>query len=107
MVIDRVRHRILRIALSMSVIIDYQVSREPHKPVRQISLLGVVLVERSVDSDEDLLCQVFGRVWIGCKSVCEIKYPSRERLHDLFPRQAIARPRPSHEFRTVRFYCSL
>jgi len=106
-IIDGIRHRILRIPLTMSIVIDYQVPRQPHQPVREIALFGVVLIERAVDANEDFLREVFGGVRIRCEPVCEIENPPRERLHDLFPRNAIARSRPSHEFRTVRFHCSL
>jgi hypothetical protein len=105
-IVHSVRHRVLRIALSMPVVIDYQIPREPHQPVRQIALFGVVLIERAVDADENFLSQVFGGIGVGCKTVREIEYPSGKRLNDLLPRHAVARSRSSYEVCTVRCHCS-
>ena len=52
MVVHGVGHRILRVPLAMPVIIDYQIAGQPHQPVRQVALFGVVLVERPVDADK-------------------------------------------------------
>jgi hypothetical protein len=60
MIIHRIGHRVLRIPLTMTIVVDYQVPREPHQPVRQITLFGVVLIERSVNSDENFLGKILG-----------------------------------------------
>ena len=107
MIIHRIGHRVLRIPLAMAIIVDYQVSREPHQPVRQITLFGIVLIERSVNSDENFLGKILGRVGVRCESVGEIEYPSRERLDYFFPGHAIARSRSTHEFSPINLHCSL
>jgi hypothetical protein len=105
-IIDGVGHRILRIPLTMPIVVDYQISRETHQPVRQVTLFRVVLIEGPVYANEDFLRKIFGSIGIRSEPVSEIEDPTRERLNDLFPRNAIARSRSSHEFRTVRFHCS-
>jgi hypothetical protein len=54
-IIYRIGHRVLRISLTMPIVVDYQISRESHQPVRQIALFGVVLIERSVNANENFL----------------------------------------------------
>jgi signal transduction histidine kinase len=107
MIVDRVGHRVLRIPLSMAIVVDDQIPRQPHQPIREITLFGVVLIEGPVDADENLLREILGRVGIRSKSVSEIEDASRKSLNDFFPGNAIAPSRSSHEFRTVDLHCSL
>jgi hypothetical protein len=78
MVIDRVGHRVLRVSLAVPVIIDYQISRQPHKPVRQVALFGVILIQSLVDPDKYLLSQVLGSGDAGRKPIRQIKDPPGE-----------------------------
>jgi hypothetical protein len=70
--------RILRIALAVPVIVNYQISRQPHQPVRQIALFGVVLIERAVNADENFLRQIFRRFDARRKTIGEIENPPRK-----------------------------
>ena len=101
MIVHRVRHRILRIPLPVPVIVNYQISREPHQPIRKVALFRVVLVERLVDPDENFLCQVLGPVDARGKSVSQIKYSPREKRDNIFPRRAVAAACTSYQFGTI------
>jgi hypothetical protein len=63
-VIHRVRHRVLRVSLAMAIIVDYQIAGETHKPVREIALFWIILIQRAVDAYENILRQVLGCVYI-------------------------------------------
>jgi hypothetical protein len=89
--------------LAVPVIIDYQISRQPHQPIRQIALFRIVLKERTVNSDEDFLREVLGSLDIRGETVCKIENPSGKRCYYLFPGKAVACVRPAHEFSTIQF----
>ena len=107
MIIYRIGHRVLRISLTMAIVVDYQIPREPHQPVRQVTLFGVVLIKRSINANENFLGEILRRVGIGCEPVGEIENPSGARLDYFFPGNAIARPRSPHEFSPIDFHSSL
>ena len=107
MIIHRIGHRVLRIPLTMAVVVDYQIPCEPHQPVRQVTLFGVVLIKCSVDANENFLGEILCRVRVRCESISEIEDPPRERLDNFFPGHAIARSRSTHEFSPIDFPCSL
>jgi hypothetical protein len=101
MVVDSIRHCILRITLPVTVVIYYQVAGQPHQPICQIALLRIVLIERSVDPYKNFLGQVLGGVDAGRKTVREIEYPPRKKRNDFLPGDTVTSPRSSHEFRTI------
>ena len=90
MIIDGVCHRILRITLAVPVIVNYQIAGQPHQPVRKVALLRIVLIERSVNADENFLRQVLGRLNVRRKAVREIEDPPRKCRNDIFPGNAVA-----------------
>ena len=104
MVVDRVGHRVLRIPLTVAVIVDYQIPRQPHQPIGKIALLRVVLVERPVDSDKDFLRQVLGRFGARREPVGEVEDPPRKRGNNLLPRHAVAAASPPHEVSTIQLH---
>ncbi len=53
---------IVRCALSFAVIVNDQITRQPHQPVLQVTLLGIVLIQRTVNPYENFLRQIFCRV---------------------------------------------
>src|SRR6266581_4515885 len=93
-----IRRGVLRRALSLSVVVNNQIPRQPHQPVLQVALPGVVLIEGAINPYEYFLGQVFGGVCSGGKSIGEIVNPSRVRLNNLFPRRAVARATSSNQF---------
>src|SRR5947209_7660345 len=89
---------VLRRALSLAVVVNNQIPRQPHQPILQVTLLGVVLIEGTINPYEYFLGQVFGGVCSGGKSIGKVVNPSRVRLHNLFPRRAVARATSSNQF---------
>src|SRR2546423_6356237 len=81
---------ILRRALTFPIIIDDEVPCQPHQPVLQITLFRIVLIERTIDADENFLCQVLSGVSPRGKTIGEIVDAAAVSLDDLFPRGAIA-----------------
>jgi hypothetical protein len=73
MIFHIVSIRILRIALAMAVIVNYQISGKPHQPVCQIAVFGIVLVERFVNADKNILRQIFGGFDARRKTIGKIK----------------------------------
>ena len=76
MIVHRICHRILRVTLTMTVIVDYQISGQPHQPIREVALFRIVLIKRLVDANENILGQIFGGIDAGGKSVSEVEDPS-------------------------------
>ena len=101
MIIDGVGHRVLRVPLPVPVIVDYQIACEPHQPICEVALLRVVLVERAVNANKNILCEIFRRVDARGKAVREVEYPSRERGDNILPRRPIACSGSTDEFRTI------
>ncbi len=97
MVFNIVGVRILRVTLAMTVIVDYQIAREPHQPIRQITLFGVVLFERFENADENFLRQIFRLLDARRETVGEIEDSPRKRRNDFFPSRAVARPTTPHK----------
>jgi hypothetical protein len=97
MIFNIVGAGILRVTLAMPVIVNYQVSGEPHQPVRQIALLGVVLLKRSVNSDKNFLGQIFRRFDARCKSKGEIENSPRKLRDDFLPSRTVARATTPHQ----------
>jgi len=106
-VVHRIGHRILRITLAVPVIVDYQIACEPHQPIREISLFGVVLVKRPIYADENILRQVLCGVGTGGKAICEIKDPPGKSRNNILPRRAVARSGTLDEIRSINFGYSL
>src|SRR2546421_5500041 len=90
-----VRGFILRGALSLAIIVNDEIARQPHQPVLQISLLWIVLVERAVDANKNFLRQIFGRVSARGKSVREVVNAAAVSLDNLFPGRAVTVAAPS------------
>jgi hypothetical protein len=42
-------------ALSLSIVVDNQIACQPHQPILQVTLFGVVLFQRSIDSNKNFL----------------------------------------------------
>src|SRR5215210_4037370 len=88
---------VVRCALALAVIVDNQVTREPHQPVLQITLLGVVLIQRTVNSNKNFLSQIFCGICARREAISEIVDAAGITLDNLFPRRAIARPTPANQ----------
>jgi hypothetical protein len=101
MIVNSVRHSVLRISLTVTVIVDDQISCKPHKPIRKVTLFRIVLIQRPVNTDKDFLCQIFGRLYARGKTISKVKDPPRKRRYNLFPRRAVARTSTADEFRSV------
>src|SRR5436853_5980576 len=84
-----VRGFILRGALSLAIIVNDEIAGQPHQPVLQISLLGIVLVERAVDANKNFLRQIFGRVSARRKPISEVVNAAAVGLDNLFPGRAV------------------
>src|SRR5882724_12436938 len=84
-----VRRFILRGALSLAIIVNDEIARQPHQPVLQISLLRIVLVERAVDANKNFLRQVFGSISARRKSIRKIVNAAAVGLDNLFPGRAV------------------
>ena len=84
-----VRGFILWGALSLAIVINDQIARQPHQPVLQISLLRIVLVKRTVDANENFLRQIFGRISAGREPVRQVVNAAAVGLDNLFPGRAI------------------
>jgi hypothetical protein len=56
----------------------------------QVTLSWIVLIERTIDADENFLGQVFGRVGARGKSIGEIVDAPAIGLDNLFPSRTIA-----------------
>jgi hypothetical protein len=91
----------------MPVIVNYQISGEPHQPIRQIALFGVVLFERAVNPYKYFLSQILSRFDARRETKSEIKNPPRKLRDNLFPSRPVACPAPPDKFRSVtgRHYC--
>ena len=53
---------VMRRALAAAIVINDQVTRQTHQPVLQVTLFGIVLFQRSINANENFLCQVFSGV---------------------------------------------
>ena len=106
-IVNSVCHRILRIALAVPVIVDYQISGKPHEPIRKVALFRVGLLKRLVDADKNVLGEVLGRIDARGKTVSEVEDSPGVGGNDVFPRRAVARSSTSDEFRTIYFGHSL
>ena len=91
-----VRVIIVRRALAFAVIIDNQITRQPHQPVLQITLLGVVLIQRTINPNKNFLSQIFGGVGAGSEAVGEVIDAPGVTLDNLLPRPR-RRPRDTCE----------
>src|SRR5215831_16798153 len=78
--------------LPLAVIINDQIASQPHKPVRQIPDVGVVLFERPVDPYKYLLGQVFSRRVARRDSIGQIVDPAGELTDYFRPRLLITAP---------------
>src|SRR3954452_14080343 len=76
---------VVRRALSLPVMIDDQVPREPHQPVLQVTLSRIVLFQRSINANENVLRQILGGIRARWKAVGEIVYAPRIAMHNFFP----------------------
>src|SRR5207247_334122 len=81
---------ILRSALPLPEIINDEVPCQPHQPILQVTLFRIVLIERTIDSDENFLCQVLSGVSARGEAISEIVDTAAVVLDDLFPRSTIA-----------------
>src|SRR5215813_8284291 len=58
---------------SPAVIVNHQISGEPHQPVGQITGLRVILVQGAVDAHEYFLRQILDRFVTSGEPVCEVE----------------------------------
>src|ERR1041384_5500064 len=107
MIVNRVRHRILRVTLEMAIFVNYQFSDEPHKPIRKIALFRIILVKRPVDAYKNFLRQVFGCLRTRGESVRQIEYPPRKGRNDLLPRGSVTCTSAPNQFSTIDLRHSL
>src|SRR6266700_1334952 len=84
-------------ALSFSVIVDNQIASQPHQPILQVTLLSVVLFQRSINPNENFLGQILGCVCSRSKTVGQVINPSRVTVHNLFPCRPIPRATPANQ----------
>jgi hypothetical protein len=89
MIFKIVRRFILWRSLPLPVIVDNQIAREAHQPILQIALFRIVLLERTVNPNENFLGQVFGGIGPRGESVGEIVNAPAVGLDNLFPCRAI------------------
>src|SRR6185503_5253478 len=85
-------------SLSFPIVVNYQVTSQPHQPVLQITLLRIVLIQRAVDSYENLLSQIFCGIGTRSKSVGKVVDASGVTLNYLLPSGSIARATSANEF---------
>src|SRR5882724_8184770 len=76
-------------ALPLSVVVDNQIARQPHQPILQVALFGVVLFQRSIDPNKNFLSQILGSVCSRSKSVGQVIDSSRISMNNIFPGRAI------------------
>jgi len=91
-------------SLTLSVIVNDQVARQAHQPILEITLLGIILIQRTVNPYKNLLGQVFGGVGPRSESVGEVIDTPGIVLDNLLPRRAIARPTPANQLSSFA-YC--
>ena len=63
-------------ALPLAIIVDDEISREPHQPVLQITLFRIVLIQGTVNANKDFLRQVFRRIGARSEAISEVIDPS-------------------------------
>src|SRR5262245_49422415 len=88
----------MRRSLSFPVIVNDQVTSQPHQPVLQIALLWIVLLQRPVNPYKDFLGQIFGSVGSGGKSVGKVIDAAGVGLNNHLPCRSVARATPANEF---------
>src|SRR6185369_14273469 len=84
-------------SLTFSVIVNDQVARQTHQPILEITLLWIVLIQRTVNPDKYLLRQVFSSIGTGSESVGQVVNTARVVLDNLLPRSAVARTTPANQ----------
>jgi hypothetical protein len=94
-------------ALALPVIIDDEIASQSHQPVLEIALLRVVLIQRTINPDENLLSQIFRGVGARRKTVREVVNAAGITLHNLFPRRAVACATPANQFGSFAYCQSL
>lgn len=80
---------VMRGPLTFSVVVDDQVTCQPHQPVLQIALPRIVLIQRSVNSNKNLLCQILGRIRARGKAIGQIVDSPGIVVHNLLPGRAV------------------
>jgi hypothetical protein len=90
-----------RRTLPFPVVIDYQIPSQPHKPIRKIPDVGIVLLERPVNPYEYFLRQVFGRRVARRESVGQIVDSAGELTDDLRPSLLITAPTTLNQFSII------
>jgi hypothetical protein len=93
--------RIGRRTLPFPVVIDNQIPSQPHKPIREIAYVGIVLFKRPVNPYEYFLRQVFGRRMARRESVGQIVDSARELTDYLRPSLLIAAPTTLNQFSII------
>src|ERR1041384_298435 len=76
--------------LSFAIVINDQVARKAHQPVRKVAERRIVLVERTINPNEDLLRQVFRATVARSEPIRQIVDPARVLTHDLRPGLLVA-----------------
>jgi hypothetical protein len=64
----------------------------------QITLLRIVLIQRTIDPYKNFLGQIFGGIGARGKSVGKVVNAAGIGLNDFLPRRAVARATPANEF---------
>src|SRR6267378_4989372 len=87
---------VLWCSLPLAVVVNYQISGQPHQPVLQVALLRIVLFKGSIDPDKDFLGQVFRGVSAGCEPVGKIVDATSKSLDNLLPCRTVACAAPPY-----------
>src|SRR6185436_10390759 len=85
-------------ALSLAIVVDNQVARQPHQPILQVALFRIILFQRSINSNEDFLSQILSSICSGSKSISQVIYSSRISVDNVFPGRAISRATLANQF---------
>src|SRR5215831_3038747 len=89
-ILQIIRNFVLSSALPLAIIVDDQVPGQPHQPVLQIALFWILLVEETINANENFLLQVFSGISSGGKSIGEIVDTTAVSLDNFFPGRTIA-----------------
>src|SRR5688572_722639 len=87
---------VVRRALPLPVIINDEVPRQTHQPVLQITLLSVVLLQRSINPDKNFLSQILCCVRSRRETVSEVVNSARVGVDNFLPCRAISCATPAN-----------
>lgn len=76
---------VVRGPLAFAIIINDQITRQPHQPVLQIALARIVLIQRAVNSNKNFLRQIFSSVGARGKAIGQIVDAPGIVMNNLLP----------------------